>query len=334
MDKLPSHFRKRRDKLIWEIQAAFAGISLEGGVSWAEAQLRSKQVNTEERARESDRTISWQDRLADPDWNNSGGPEWCFLDDTGFAFYLPAGMIRTVLAAADQGVQLVLSMKDRALYREGTPSALNLRQAQAVKTFLLYMSSLEHHRGWHPLFAEDWDTTLAVGWNQVENRVDPELAEEKVALIEEIYAAFEGVNRQNGVSWSESRVIDDYGSDKERKLARERDLESSWQALVDPDRWSAETHIGGWAFLDAIGARYYLPAAMVRIISEGYDNGLRFFITYRPELGDSFEQWSALDSRQKKTVGRFLRYMIAVAEETGDESEDAGWEETLRSYWE
>ncbi|MBW3636304.1 MAG: hypothetical protein KY445_07550 [Armatimonadetes bacterium] len=82
----------------------------------------------------------------------------------------------------------------------------------------------------------------------------------KLALIEEITRAFDGVSRENGVSLSEARVIDDCGSDEERGKARARDTETRWQDVPDDDISHASDRP---AFLDAVGFRYYVPAFVV-----------------------------------------------------------------------
>ena len=82
----------------------------------------------------------------------------------------------------------------------------------------------------------------------------------KLALIEEINAAFDGVSRENGVSLSEAWVIDNYGSDEERAAARKQDTETRWQDVAD------EAIADGYSclsFLGEIGFRYYIPAYMV-----------------------------------------------------------------------
>ena len=80
--------------------------------------------------------------------------------------------------------------------------------------------------------------------------------ERKAALIEEITAAFDGVSRAGGVSMSEAKVIDDYGSDAERAAARLRDTDTYWQDVPDEQlalNWPLH-------FFDPIGFRYYVPA--------------------------------------------------------------------------
>ena len=82
----------------------------------------------------------------------------------------------------------------------------------------------------------------------------------KVALIDEITKAFDGVSRENGVSLSESCVIDDYGSYKERAAARRQDTETRWQDVPDRDICYGDSCLN---FMDEIGFHYYIPAYVV-----------------------------------------------------------------------
>ena len=166
-----------------------------------------------------------------------------------------------------------------------------------------------------------------------------EIDRERPLLTAEIHAAFKDVSRDGGVSWSESDVIDGYGSDEERAAARARDKDASWTQLVDDQHWNPDRGIGGFSFMDAIGFRYYLPAAMIRCIRSGYDEGIQFHL----DAGGSTEelraynigQLSALDMRQRQCVASFIRYMIAVSALQDDhEHYDAkAWLAALDSYW-
>jgi hypothetical protein len=165
-----------------------------------------------------------------------------------------------------------------------------------------------------------------------------EIDRERTLLTAEIHAAFKDVSREGGVSWSESEVIDGYGTDEEQAAARAQDKDTSWTQLVDDQNWNSEPGIGGFSFMDAIGYRYYLPAAMIRCIRSGYDEGIQFHLTIGDrgqELRDyNIGQLAALDPRQRQCVARFLRYMIAVsAVREDDQYEAKAWLAALDSYW-
>lgn len=167
------------------------------------------------------------------------------------------------------------------------------------------------------------------------------------ALIEEIKRSFNGVSRENGVSWSESDVIDDYGSEEERLAARKRDHDTDWTQLIDDKTWNPGSGLGGYSFLDPIGFRYYLPPAMIRTIRSGTDEGIQFhLIIHRPgeDLRDyGLNQVSLLTADQRRAVARFLRYMIDLDESRArgssppdselylDEATD--WRKAFDSHW-
>jgi hypothetical protein len=167
------------------------------------------------------------------------------------------------------------------------------------------------------------------------NDLTPELLAKPDVTIQVIEAAFGAVTREGGVSWSESRVIDDNGSQMERDAARAKDAESSWQALVDDERWDPEMGIGGWSFLDPVGFRYYLPAAMMRGLKTGYDVGIQFHLTLPKRFlrEHTLTNWSLLDPGQRYAVARFIRTMIEIEEDSGDPINVANWRRTFASYW-
>jgi hypothetical protein len=145
-------------------------------------------------------------------------------------------------------------------------------------------------------------------------------------LIREIHEAFRDVTRQGGVSWRETNVLDNYGSDEERARARALETDSTWMDVVKDPPWPHAW--GSFSYLDAIGFRYYLAAAMVRALQGhlGEDDdmlNLHFHLTL-PAVGDklrdyTLEQWSLLDANQGRCVGRFLIKM--------------GGDRALKSYW-
>jgi hypothetical protein len=90
----------------------------------------------------------------------------------------------------------------------------------------------------------------------------------KEEVINQLNSVFRHVTRNGGVSWSEARVIDDYGSKTERALARSNETDKNWMDVaLCTKRW--ENNWGPWVFLDDIGFRYYLVAAIARDIIVG-----------------------------------------------------------------
>jgi hypothetical protein len=84
--------------------------------------------------------------------------------------------------------------------------------------------------------------------------------QKKMALIEEITAAFDGVSREDGVTLHEATVIDDYGSFEERAEARKRDIEDKWQDVPEKDIRFTDAVL---SFLDPKGFHYYIPAYII-----------------------------------------------------------------------
>ena len=180
------------------------------------------------------------------------------------------------------------------------------------------------------------------------------LLAERDALIAEIHAAFKHIKRGRGVSWLETDVLDDYGTEQECKAARAKDPEQHWPTLVNNPNWDHDKTYGGWAFLDPEGFRYYLPPAMVREALNDDPYGaspFMFSLTFPKPAKDpkrdlrehTLKKWSMLDDRQRRCVKRFLEYKVACARAHHDaETAELGYENgpfrsewltALNSYW-
>jgi hypothetical protein len=79
-------------------------------------------------------------------------------------------------------------------------------------------------------------------------------------LIAEIVAAFDGVEREDGITIHEALAIDDYKSAEEQLAARGLDTEQRWQDVPAEAIVACDSAL---SFLDPKGFRYYLPAFMV-----------------------------------------------------------------------
>ncbi|VAX39837.1 hypothetical protein MNBD_PLANCTO03-354, partial [hydrothermal vent metagenome] len=149
-------------------------------------------------------------------------------------------------------------------------------------------------------------------------------------------SAFQDVSREGGISWSETFVLDDYGTKEERAAARAMDNDTHWTELLHGDAMSPAIAFGGPSFLDAIGFRYYLPVLMLKAFDDEADNnGLMFHLTLGEGEFEAYsrEHWSLLDRRQRLCVKRFVRYMVEQSKEQGYGMEEE-WAEVLASYWE
>jgi hypothetical protein len=128
-----------------------------------------------------------------------------------------------------------------------------------------------------------------------------------------IRRAFQNVNRKGGVSLHEADVIDDYGSETQKKQARTLDTENSWEQVP----WDDIQHFH-WAlsFLDPIGFRYYLPAYMVFALHNPNTESAESVIfqlsvgTGNPK-NHSTKRFELLNDDQSCAVCEFLRYEVA-----------------------
>jgi hypothetical protein len=154
-------------------------------------------------------------------------------------------------------------------------------------------------------------------------------------VIEAIREAFADV-QSGGITVHEAEVIDSYGSDEERKEARQLDTESSWDQVPDQD---IEECTKALCYLDPEGWRYYIPAYMTwtlrhfrtsnSIVSDftiytfdpsGSHTGLREYKLARYQM---------LNDAQSRAVCRFLQYMA-----TNDDLADVRVANlALTEYW-
>jgi hypothetical protein len=148
--------------------------------------------------------------------------------------------------------------------------------------------------------------------------------------------AFADVSRDGGVSWTESRVIDGVPSPMTREEARLLDTDTSWTHLIDDPTWTPNCGVGGFAFLDAIGTRYYLPAAMVRAIRGEDPSRISLALYFDPPPFKSDWQRSKFilfSPLQCHTVYRFLVFMVLADADRGYETGECRWIESLKHHW-
>jgi hypothetical protein len=157
------------------------------------------------------------------------------------------------------------------------------------------------------------------------------LINEQQAVEAQIRQAFRSVRRAGGTSWSESRVVDNYGSDEEREAARVKDTERSWEDLVDDPAWNEEPGIGGFNFVDAIGYVYYIAPAMIRCARRGGGE----FVGYALTIDGGFreDQIRLISPKQAAAIARFVRFMIAAHEALGDDIYGESWKVAYKQYW-
>lgn len=133
-------------------------------------------------------------------------------------------------------------------------------------------------------------------------------------MVVEVYAAFEGVTREGGVSWSQAYAIDMNADAAEYEKAGREDRDSSWTEVLQNEAWAPGGLSGGFIFLDAIGFRYYLPAAMIRELNEVESTSIERRLNLPPKgaKGRKFciEKWQMLSDRQRRCVAKFILFAI------------------------
>jgi len=133
-------------------------------------------------------------------------------------------------------------------------------------------------------------------------------------------------------------VIDNGGSAADCRKARNADADRSWTELLVTDEWQLRG--SGFAFLDPIGFRYYLPAAMILNLQQGdrYTTSSHLTLNKATKPGGfrlqewTRDKWSLLDERQRRCVARFVRFMIAW-EESDAPDPDNSWRVAYERYW-
>ncbi len=170
-------------------------------------------------------------------------------------------------------------------------------------------------------------------------RIDDRPAARERAL-QAIAEAFRGVTRTGGVSLHETVPIDNYEGSAARAAARKLDVDHRWEDVPHADL-AEICGIGGMAFLDPIGWRYYLPAYMTWWLrgGEAADSLAADEIIWTLQLskggknplrGYDLERYATLNRRQTEAVVRFLR---CVADHAEEESTRDDATKALTSYW-
>lgn len=160
----------------------------------------------------------------------------------------------------------------------------------------------------------------------MDSSVPEHLIKEQEAVEAQIRAAFKGVTREGGISWSESRVVDGYGLEEERAAARALDTEQSWEELVDNPKWHEGFGVGGFCFLDAVGFRYYIAPAMIRWTRRGEGEA---FTLERPVAGCL----DLITPEQGLAIARFVRFMIATYAPDNVDVFGYSWQDVYEKSW-
>ncbi len=162
-----------------------------------------------------------------------------------------------------------------------------------------------------------------------------DLAAERDALIAEIYAAWKGVTREGGVSWSETWCIGDFLDDtpEDRAKAREKDNELNWEELADNPPWT--THGHPVLFLDPISSRYYIaPMLVCTLRGKPVSHVQELLLLTLEGFCYRHDRWSLLNDNQRACIARFLIFMHrSDCFEHGVYFRFNEWYKMSESYW-
>ena len=150
-------------------------------------------------------------------------------------------------------------------------------------------------------------------------------------LLDQIDAAFEGVELGDGVSLHETQVIDDYGTDEQRLAARTPDEKLDWHKLIDDPEMTRLFRIGGLCFIDSEGLRFYLPACLSRGVRDpvgrgGFETGVEFQLT--DLSAHSLERLAVLSDAQRLCVRDVLIYF-----RDSRDWDDPELDQAIAGYW-
>ncbi len=149
-----------------------------------------------------------------------------------------------------------------------------------------------------------------------------------------LLSAFEGVTRAGGTSWTDSISLDLMGVAGKDFFITHRDDDRTWQDVAADEGWNPDAAIGGWAFLDPVGFRYYLAAAMWRMV-KGSEVGSLAWQFRRPVKAKGrrrFEERWSLDGPQHAAAMRFAAAMRDAAFERGDGHAYDEWSAAIDSW--
>jgi hypothetical protein len=125
-------------------------------------------------------------------------------------------------------------------------------------------------------------------------------------VVERIERAFAGVRLGAGVSLREADVIDDYGTEADRKKARAQDELEDWKRIPDD---LISRYYSCLSFFDAEGMRFHLPAYMRFALRHYKDSDSASIDSTIFALGYDDDRFSLLTAPQRAAVRQFLKFM-------------------------
>lgn len=143
------------------------------------------------------------------------------------------------------------------------------------------------------------------------------IEQKKAVVIEEIIAAFDGVQREDGMSLHEAEAIDNYAGPEERATARAIDTETRWQDIPAEAIAECQTALH---YFDPKGFRYNIPAFLIWYLTceEGSNTSDTIFYFLDSDYATTSDglylpHVSLLTPEQSTAIAHFL---VFVAEQT------------------
>ena len=153
-------------------------------------------------------------------------------------------------------------------------------------------------------------------------------------LLDEITAAFHSVTRLAGRSWTDAMALDLMGVPRIDFPITHRENDQSWLDVAQDAGWDPDRGIGGWPFLDAIGFKYYLAAAMYRAVQSGDEGNLahQMDLPFEAKARRRFlDRWT-LDERQRRVAMQVAAFMRAKALADNDSTGFDEWERVIQNW--
>ncbi len=157
----------------------------------------------------------------------------------------------------------------------------------------------------------------------------PDLEQRRRDIIECVLREFKDVKRTGGVSWSQTFVMDDYGSEEEMSRAANKDTDTNWIDLARGDNWFLGIPGTPWSFLDAIGTRYYIAAALLLDMERGMSTGHEDLLT----VGPWDDRLDLLTHDQLCVVAMYIRWKRECAAASEDVLLEMTLTDALAAGW-
>ncbi len=135
-------------------------------------------------------------------------------------------------------------------------------------------------------------------------------------IEEEIRLAFKDVSLDGGVSLDQTVVMDDYGrgvTAEEFAALPLKEITNDWSAIPDSVLDEAEC----LAFLDDKGFKYYIPAFMIRLLSNYDACSMMTIGTIHRLYPDSEyieERYALLNAKQRKAIALYVQSLPTLVD--------------------